>query len=180
MRGYRSGYLPSERRAIEAGLRTGEVLGVVSTNALELGIDIGRLDVAVLAGYPGTIAATWQQMGRAGRRQDVSAAILVCGASAVDQYVANHPDYLFEASPEEARLDPDNLHVLLAHLRAATFELPFDPGERFGEASRGRPARVPRRGGPRPPGGRRPLVLGQRELPGLRDQPARRRRRRTW
>ena len=135
VRGYRSGYLPSERRAIEAGLRTGEVLGVVSTNALELGIDIGRLDVAVLAGYPGTIAATWQQMGRAGRRQDVSAAILVCGASAVDQYVANHPDYLFEASPEEARLDPENLHVLLAHLRAATFELPFDPGDHFGQSN---------------------------------------------
>lgn len=133
VRGYRGGYLPSERRAIEAGLRTGQVLGVVSTNALELGIDIGRLDVAVLAGYPGTIAATWQQMGRAGRRQDVSAAILVAGASAVDQYVATHPDYLFQASPEEARLDPDNLHVLLAHLRAATFELPFAPGERFGE-----------------------------------------------
>jgi DEAD/DEAH box helicase domain-containing protein len=135
VRGYRGGYLPSERRAIEAGLRTGEILGVVSTNALELGIDIGRLDVAVLAGYPGTIAATWQQMGRSGRRQDVSVAILVAGAGAVDQYVARHPEYLFEASPEEARLDPENLHVLLAHLRAAAFELPFAPGDRFGEST---------------------------------------------
>jgi DEAD/DEAH box helicase domain-containing protein len=133
VRGYRGGYLPSERRAIESGLRSGEVLGVVSTNALELGIDIGRLDVAVLAGYPGTIAATWQQMGRSGRRQDVSVAILVAGAGAVDQYVANHPEYLFDASPEEARLDPENLHVLLAHLRSATFELPFADDERFGE-----------------------------------------------
>jgi DEAD/DEAH box helicase domain-containing protein len=134
VRGYRGGYLPNERRAIEAGLRSGEILGVVSTNALELGIDIGRLDAAVLAGYPGTIAGTWQQIGRAGRRQDVSAAVLVAGAGAVDQYVATHPDYLFGASPEEARSDPDNLHVLLAHLRCATFELPFAPGERFGAA----------------------------------------------
>jgi DEAD/DEAH box helicase domain-containing protein len=134
VRGYRSGYLPSERREIEAGLRSGEVLGVVSTNALELGIDIGRLDVAVLAGYPGTIAGTWQQIGRAGRRQETSAAILIAGAGAMDQYVASHPEYLFEATPEEARLDPENVHVLLAHLRAATFELPFAPGEVFGLA----------------------------------------------
>ena len=172
VRGYRSGYLPSERRAIEAGLRSGEVLGVVSTNALELGIDIGRLDVAILAGYPGTIAGLWQQMGRAGRRQDVSVAILVCGASASDQYVAAHPEYLFDASPEEARLDPENLHVLLAHLRAATFELPFDPGDRFGQCRHGRPAGVPGRGGARPAGRRRALVLGERELPGVGDQPA--------
>ncbi len=132
VRGYRGGYLPSERRAIEAGLRTGEILGVVSTTALELGIDIGRLDVAVIAGYPGTISGTWQQIGRAGRRQEVSVAILVAGAGALDRYVASHPDYLFEATAEEARLDPENIHVLLAHLRAATFELPFGPGERFG------------------------------------------------
>jgi DEAD/DEAH box helicase domain-containing protein len=132
VRGYRGGYLPSERRSIEAGLRDGRVLGVVSTNALELGIDIGRLDVAVLAGYPGTIAGTWQQMGRAGRRQDVSVAILVAGAGAVDRYVASHPEFLFESGPEEARLDPENLHVLLAHVRAAAFELPFEAGARFG------------------------------------------------
>jgi DEAD/DEAH box helicase domain-containing protein len=135
VRGYRGGYLPTERRAIEQGLRSGQILGVVSTNALELGIDIGRLDAAVLAGYPGSIAATWQQIGRAGRRQGVSVAILVATSSAIDQYVVRHPDYLFEATPEEARLDPDNLHVLLAHLRAATFELPFAPGDRFGGAA---------------------------------------------
>ena len=129
IRGYRGGYLPTERRQIEAGLRSGEVLGVVSTNALELGIDIGRLDVSILAGYPGTIAATWQQMGRSGRRREPSVAILVAGSGAVDQFVANHPEYIFEASPEEARLDPANLHVLLAHVRAATFELPFDVGD---------------------------------------------------
>jgi DEAD/DEAH box helicase domain-containing protein len=128
VRGYRGGYLPSERRQIEAGLRSGDILGVVSTNALELGIDVGRLDVAVLAGYPGTIASTWQQIGRAGRRQDESVAILVAGPGPVDQFVASHPEYLFDSSPEEARLDPTNLHVLLAHLRAATFELPFEPG----------------------------------------------------
>jgi DEAD/DEAH box helicase domain-containing protein len=132
IRGYRSGYLPTERRAIEAGLRQGDVLGVVSTNALELGIDIGRLDAAILAGYPGTIAGTWQQIGRAGRRREVSVAIVVAGPAPVDQYVATHPEYLFETSPEEARLDPENLHILLGHLRAATFELPFAPGERFG------------------------------------------------
>ena len=134
IRGYRSGYLPSERRAIEAGLRNGEVLGVVSTNALELGIDIGALDASILAGYPGTIAATWQQMGRSGRRQGTSVSILVAGAGALDRYVATHPRYLFEATPEEARLDPENMHVLLAHLRAAAFELPFAPGEPFGSA----------------------------------------------
>ena len=129
IRGYRGGYLPTERRAIEAGLRSGDVLGVVSTNALELGIDIGRLDVSILAGYPGTIAATWQQMGRSGRRRESSVAILVAGAGAVDQFVATHPEYLFEATPEEARLDPTNLHVLLAHVRSAAFELPFESGD---------------------------------------------------
>ena len=129
IRGYRGGYLPTERREIEAGLRTGEVLGVVSTNALELGIDIGRLDAAILAGYPGTIAATWQQMGRSGRRREPSVAILVAGAGAVDQFVATHPEYLFDSSPEEARLDPTNLHVLLAHVRAAAFEMPFNTGD---------------------------------------------------
>ena len=132
VRGYRGGYLPTERRAIEHGLRDGEILGVVSTNALELGVDIGRLDVAILAGYPGSVAATWQQFGRAGRRQGTSVAILVASGAPVDQYVIHHPEFLLEGTPEEARLDPDNLHVLLAHLRAATFELPFEPGEVFG------------------------------------------------
>jgi len=132
VRGYRGGYLPTERRAIEEGLRNGEVLGVVSTSALELGVDIGRLDVAVLAGYPGSIAATWQQFGRAGRRQDASVAILVASSAPVDQYVVHHPEFLLDRPPEEARVDPDNLHVLLAHLKAAAFELPFTPGEVFG------------------------------------------------
>ena len=132
VRGYRGGYLPTERRAIEDGLREGNVLGVVSTNALELGVDIGRLDVSVLAGYPGSIAATWQQIGRAGRRRDASVAILVASAAPVDQYVVHHPEFLLANPPEEARVDPDNLHVLLAHLKAAAFELPFAPGEVFG------------------------------------------------
>lgn len=132
VRGYRSGYLPTERRAIERGLRSGEVLGVVSTNALELGVDIGRLDAAILCGFPGSIAATLQQMGRAGRRERPSVHFLVAGSSPVDQYIVAHPEYLLDGTPEEARLDPENLHVLLAHLRAATFELPFDAGEVFG------------------------------------------------
>jgi DEAD/DEAH box helicase domain-containing protein len=134
VRGYRGGYLPTERRSIERGLRDGEILGVVSTNALELGVDIGRLDVSVLAGYPGSVAATWQQFGRAGRRQGTSVAILVASGAPVDQYVIHHPEFLLDNTPEEARLDPDNLHVQLAHLRAATFELPFEPGEVFGPA----------------------------------------------
>jgi DEAD/DEAH box helicase domain-containing protein len=132
VRGYRGGYLPTERRAIERGLRDGEILGVVSTNALELGVDIGRLDVSILAGYPGSIAGTWQQMGRAGRRSEASVSILVASPAPVDQYVIHHPEFLLGGRPEEARADPDNLHVLLAHLRAATFEMPFEPGEVFG------------------------------------------------
>lgn len=132
VRGYRGGYLPTERRAVERGLREGELLGVVCTNALELGVDVGQLDVAVLAGYPGSIAATWQQMGRAGRRQGTSVAVLIAGGGPVDRYVVEHPEFLLQSPPEEARLDPDNLHVLLAHLKAAVFELPFEPGERFG------------------------------------------------
>ena len=132
IRGYRGGYLPTERRAIERGLRDGEILGVVSTNALELGVDIGALDVSILAGYPGSIAGTWQQLGRAGRRQETSVGVLIASGSPVDQYVIHHPEFLLEGSPEEARIDPDNLHVLLAHLRCATFERPFEPGEVFG------------------------------------------------
>jgi DEAD/DEAH box helicase domain-containing protein len=134
IRGYRGGYLPTERRSIERGLRDGEVLGVVATNALELGVDIGRLDVAILAGYPGSVAATWQQFGRAGRRNGMSVDILVASAAPVDQYVIHHPEFVLGGQPEEARADPDNLHVLLAHLRAATFEMPFEPGEVFGPA----------------------------------------------
>ena len=132
IRGYRGGYLPTERRAIERGLRDGEILGVVSTNALELGVDIGALDVSILAGYPGSVAGTWQQLGRAGRRLEPSVGILVASGSPVDQYVIHHPEFLLEGTPEEARIDPDNLHVLIAHLRCATFERPFEPGDVFG------------------------------------------------
>ena len=106
VRGYRGGYLPTERRSIERGLRDGEILGVVSTNALELGVDIGRLDVSILAGYPGSVAATWQQFGRAGRRQGTSVSVLVASGAPVDQYVIHHPEFLLDNTPEEARLDP--------------------------------------------------------------------------
>ena len=132
VRGYRGGYLPTERREIEAGLRDGTVRGVVSTNALELGVDIGQLNAAVLAGYPGTIASTWQQMGRAGRRAGVSAAVLVCSVNPLDQYIAMHPRYLFERSPEHGLINPDNLVILVNHLRCAAYELPFARGESFG------------------------------------------------
>ncbi len=132
VRGYRGGYLPTERRAVERGLRNGELLGVVTTNALELGVDVGQLDVSILAGYPGSIAATWQQMGRAGRRLGTSVSVLIAGGGPVDRYVVEHPEFLLDSPPEEARLDPNNLHVLLGHLKAACFELPFEPGERFG------------------------------------------------
>jgi len=129
---YRGGYLPNERRKIEQGLRDGSIQGVVSTNALELGIDIGGLDVSILAGFPGSIASTWQQAGRAGRRNTTSLVILVASAAPVDQYLITHPDYLFGASPESAYIDPDNLFILMAHLKCALFELPFKAGSRFG------------------------------------------------
>ena len=130
--GYRGGYLPLERRAIEAGLRDGSVRGVVATNALELGIDIGALDAAVLTGYPGTIAATWQQAGRAGRRAARSAAMLVAGPGPLDQYLCLHPRFLFGRSPEHALTNPDNLPILTRHLLCAAFELPFADDEAFG------------------------------------------------
>jgi DEAD/DEAH box helicase domain-containing protein len=132
VRGYRGGYLPNERRAIEAGLREGVVRGVVSTNALELGIDIGALDVSILVGFPGTIASTWQQMGRAGRRESLSASFLVATSSPTDQFIARHPEYLFERRPEVGLVNPDNLHLLVAHLRCGAFELPWSRSERFG------------------------------------------------
>lgn len=132
IRGYRGGYLPMRRREIERGLREGLVRGVVSTNALELGIDIGALDVSVMAGYPGTIAATWQRAGRAGRRQARSAAVLVASSAPVDQFVARHPSYFFDSSPEHALVNPDNLHILVEHVKCAAFELPFTTDERFG------------------------------------------------
>lgn len=132
IRGYRGGYLPMRRREIERGLRTGEVRCVVSTNALELGIDIGALDVAVLAGYPGTIASTWQRAGRAGRRSGRSAAVLVTSSAPIDQFLARNPDFFFGASPEHALVNPDNLHILLDHVKCAAFELPFTTTEMFG------------------------------------------------
>ena len=132
IRGYRGGYLPNERRAIETGLRDGTVQGVVATNALELGIDIGGLQAAVLCGYPGTIASTWQQMGRAGRTEEGALAILVATGGLLDQYILQHPDYIFERSPEHALINPDNLLLLVDHLRCAAFEVPFAVGESFG------------------------------------------------
>jgi DEAD/DEAH box helicase domain-containing protein len=132
IRGYRGGYLPNERKQIEAGLRSGRVRGVVATNALELGIDIGGLDAAISVGYPGTIASTWQQLGRAGRRTSTSFAALICSSAPIDQFLAAHPDYLFDRSPEHGLVNPDNLHVLVNHLRASAFELPVPAAERFG------------------------------------------------
>jgi DEAD/DEAH box helicase domain-containing protein len=132
VRGYRGGYLPNRRREIERGLREGSVRAVVSTNALELGIDIGALDVSVMAGYPGTIAATWQRAGRAGRRSTRSAAVLVASSSPIDQYIIRNPSYFFDASPEHALINPDNLHILLDHVKCAAFEMPFGDDEQFG------------------------------------------------
>ncbi|MEE9553278.1 MAG: DEAD/DEAH box helicase [candidate division Zixibacteria bacterium] len=134
VQGYRGGYLPNERRSIEKGLREGEILGVVSTNALELGIDIGGLDVAVMCGYPGGIASAWQQSGRAGRKNDISAAIIVASSSPLDQFIVNHPEYFFGKSPEEGIIDPDNLTILVSHLKCAAFELPVKENESFGIA----------------------------------------------
>lgn len=130
--GYRGGYLPLERREIETGLRNGRIRGVVATNALELGIDIGQLDAAVLTGYPGSIAATWQQAGRAGRRTGQSVAILIASNNPLDQYICNHPRYLFGQTPEHALINPDNLRIMVKHLQCAAFELPFRQHEPYG------------------------------------------------
>jgi DEAD/DEAH box helicase domain-containing protein len=136
IRGYRGGYLPNRRREIERGLRDGQVRAVVSTNALELGIDIGALDVSVMAGYPGTIAATWQRAGRAGRRTTRSAAVLVASSAPIDQFIVRNPSYFFGASPEHGLINPDNLHILLDHVKCAAFELPFGNDEHFGAEGR--------------------------------------------
>ncbi len=132
IKGYRGGYLPLERRAIERGLRNGQIRAVVATNALELGIDIGSLDAAVMAGYPGTIASTWQRAGRAGRRKGSSCAVLVASSRPLDQFIVKHPEYFFAGSPEHAYIQPDNLEILVNHLKCAAFELPIEPGETFG------------------------------------------------
>ncbi len=132
VRGYRGGYLPRERREIERQIREGEVLGIVATNALELGIDIGSLDAVVMAGYPGSIASTWQRAGRAGRRGSTSVSVLVASSAPIDQYLIEHPEYFFESSPEAAHVNPDNLEILVNHVKCAAFELPVQDGEAFG------------------------------------------------
>lgn len=130
--GYRAGYLPKERRAIERALRDGRLRGVISTNALELGIDIGSLDLAILHGYPGSIASAWQQIGRAGRRGAHSAAVMVPSALAMDQFLAAKPEWFLGAPPELARIDPMNPYIQVGHVRCSAFELPFHEGESFG------------------------------------------------
>jgi DEAD/DEAH box helicase domain-containing protein len=135
IRGYRGGYLPNERREIERGLRDGKIRGVVSTSALELGIDVGSLDTVVMAGYPGTIAATWQRAGRAGRRSGSSCAVLVASSSPLDQFIVRHPDYFFGNTPERAFIQPDNLEILINHLKCAAFELPISPNDKFGDTN---------------------------------------------
>ncbi|MBX3701508.1 MAG: DEAD/DEAH box helicase [Dokdonella sp.] len=134
IRAYRGGYLPNERRQTERALRAGALDGVVSTSALELGVDIGALDVAILNGFPGSIAASWQRLGRAGRRQRPALGVLVASSAPLDQYVVRHPEFFAAATPEQARIAPDQLLILLDHIRCAAFELPFTSGDRFGEA----------------------------------------------
>lgn len=133
IRGYRGGYLPSERRKIEQGLREGTIQTVVSTNALELGVDIGQLQACIMTGYPGNIASAWQQAGRAGRRQDEALIIYVAQSTALDQYIVNNPSFLLGQSPEEARIHPENLVILMDHLKCASFELPFRTTDQYGE-----------------------------------------------
>ena len=130
--GYRGGYLPNERRAIEQGLRGGELKGVVSTNALELGIDIGSLDVSIMAGYPGTVASFHQQSGRSGRTDRTSVSVLIASNAPLDQYIAQHPEYLIESSPESALVNPQNVYILVDQVKCAAFELPFKRDEEYG------------------------------------------------
>ncbi|MDM5298487.1 DEAD/DEAH box helicase [Bacillus pumilus] len=133
IRGYRGGYLPKQRREIEKGLREGDILGVVSTNALELGVDIGQLKVCIMTGYPGSVASTWQQAGRAGRRHEEALIIMVASSSPLDQYIVKHPEYFFHRPPESARINPENLIILVDHLKCASYELPFRGDEQFGD-----------------------------------------------
>jgi DEAD/DEAH box helicase domain-containing protein len=132
---YRGGYLPQTRRSIEQRLRDGQIRCVVATNALELGIDIGALDAVVCAGYPGNLAALWQRFGRAGRRQEGSLALMVASSAPLDQYVAADPQHILRAPVEQARIDPDNVEILVQHLKCAAFELPFSSGEAFREVA---------------------------------------------
>ena len=135
VKGYRGGYLPGERREIEKGLRNGEILGVVSTNALELGIDIGRLQACVMSGYPGTVASTWQQAGRAGRSIETSVVVLVASSLPLDQYIIQQPDFFFGKSPETGIIDANNLLIMMSHIKCAAFELPFTDGEKYGRGA---------------------------------------------
>ncbi|MFC0155523.1 DEAD/DEAH box helicase [Xanthomonas dyei] len=132
IRAYRGGYLPTERREVERAMRAGNIDGIVSTSALELGVDIGALDVVILNGYPGSVAATWQRFGRAGRRQQPALGVLVASSQPLDQYVVRHPDFFADASPEHARIAPDQPLILFDHIRCAAFELPFIASEPFG------------------------------------------------
>lgn len=132
IRAYRGGYLPTERREVERSMRAGHIDGIVSTSALELGVDIGSLDVVILNGYPGSVAATWQRFGRAGRRQQPSLGVLVANSQPLDQYVVRHPDFFADAPPEHARIAPDQPLILFDHIRCAAFELPFVDGDRLG------------------------------------------------
>jgi DEAD/DEAH box helicase domain-containing protein len=160
IRGYRGGYLPGERREIERGLREGRIRGVVATNALELGVDIGSLDAVVMAGYPGTIASTWQRSGRAGRRSGHACAVLVASSAPLDQFIVTHPEYFFGQSPEHAYIQPDNPEILLNHLKCAAFELPLESGELFGTIEIDEPAEMLEEAGflHRSRGNRRPAV----------------------
>lgn len=137
IRAYRGGYLPTERREVEREMRSGKIDGIVSTSALELGVDIGSLDVVVLNGYPGSIAQTWQRFGRAGRRQQPSIGVLVASSQPLDQYVVRHPEFFASATPEQARIAPDQPLILMDHVRCAAFELPFADGDAFGPVDPG-------------------------------------------
>jgi len=132
VRTYRSGYLASKRRETESEMKSGNIKTVIATNALELGIDIGGVDIVILCGYPGSIAATRQQSGRAGRRNKSSLTVMVSSSEPLEQYIVNHPEYIFDKSPEQALIEPDNPYILLSHLSSAVYELPFKRDENFG------------------------------------------------
>ncbi len=132
MRAYRSGYLKAERREIESGLKNGEITLAAATNALELGIDIGGVDAVLLVGYPGTIASTQQRAGRAGRKSKPSVAVMIASSAPLDQYLARHPEFILDKSPEEALINPNNPLILLEHIQCAAFELPFSAKDPFG------------------------------------------------
>ena len=133
--GYRSGYLARERRAIEAGLKSGETRCIAATNALELGMDIGGIDTVISIGYPGSVSALMQRQGRAGRRNGNSRFILIGSQTPTDQYIVTHPDFLFEKRYEPVLIDPDNLLILLQHLQCALYEIPFSVNEHYGSLS---------------------------------------------